>query len=1052
MKRIFSLWLLGLLLAISQVYGQGRTVSGTVTDATTGDPLIGVNVMVKGTTTGTATDLDGNFSLQVPDANAVLEFSYVGYVTIERQANSNVINISLSEDAELLDEVVVTALGVTKAEKAITYNSQMVKGDDINKARENNIVNSLAGKIAGAQITNSSGAPGASTRIVLRGASSLTGNNQPLFVVDGIPIDNTNWGDATASGGVDLPNGIASLNADDIENVTVLAGAKAAALYGVRASNGVILITTKKGKFTTSAKPQIGVELNSSLTFETPFRLPNFQNSYGQGPNNTFFDWNNGNGDGSVDESWGPPLDKGLEFVQWNSYQNGGKPMPWVSQPNNIKDLYELGMTWNNSVALSGASDKSTFRLSFGNLNQKGMIYNTDYNRYTVGLNSSYKLTDKLIPEFSLNYVKEKSENLPQMGYASENFVQQTIWSGRNVDFNALKDWRNLPLAPESSAAAGTPINWNVLYQNNPFWVLDNNLNGYNKDRIIGNVNIAYHINDHFFVKGTTGTDFYALNTSTQKAIGTNEFLDGYYNEAQRKFYEMNSQLLAGYTQNFLNNRLGVSLTAAGNLMQQRYNFLSGTANALEIPGVYNLSNIKSGNSPVVESRVEKNNLNTLKALGEFSWDSWVYVDASVTNDWSSRLPAENNSFLSYSIGASFVPSKFVKNQDKFSFLKVNAAYSSVGGFGALIPYRTVQTYDIRQDIPFTSLLMSDPATLNNPNLKPERTNEWEVGAELKLFNGRVGIKSTYYNKTSKDLLLQVQTSAASGYTTAWKNAGEMKNKGVTLNADFALLDKKDYKINVNLNWSKNKNEVVSVGEGQNSLLLGTNWDMTLEAKVGEPYASLVGRSFQRDDNGNIVYLNGLPVVNQTRKTLGTTQEKWRGGLGIEFYVKGLTISTLFDAKIGGDVHSMTYTWGRYAGTLEETLLGRESGIVGNGVKNVGTDQEPVYVTNDIVVPAKTYNQSVYGNNNSENGIFSSSYIKWRQLIASYDLPAKLFVKSKISTVSIGLVARNLMLLYSRVPHIDPETAFSNANGGQGQEFGQLPSARSIGVNFNIKF
>jgi len=1052
MKRIFSLWLLGMMFIIGQVYGQGRTVSGTVTDATTGDPLIGVNVMVKGTTTGTASDMDGNYSIQVPDANAVLEFSYVGYVTIERQANSNVINISLSEDAEMLDEVVVTALGVTKAEKAITYNSQVVKGDDMNKARENNIVNSLAGKIAGAQITNSSGAPGASTRIVLRGASSLTGNNQPLFVVDGVPIDNTNWGDATASGGVDLPNGISSINADDIENVTVLAGAKAAALYGVRASNGVILITTKKGGFTNSSKSQIGVEMNTSLTFETPFRLPSFQNSYGQGPNNTFFDWDQGNGDGSVDESWGPPLDKGLEFIQWNSYTNGGKPMPWVSQPNNIRDLYELGLTWNNSVALTGASDKSTFRLSFGNLNQKGMVYNTDYNRYTVGLNSTYKLTDKLVPGFSLNYVKEKSENLPQMGYASENFVQQTIWSGRNVDFNALKDWRNLPLAPEGSAAAGTPINWNVLYQNNPFWVLDNNLNGFDKDRIIGNANITYNINDHFMLKAMTGTDFYSLNTTTQKAVGSNENIDGYYSEAQRRFYEMNSSLLATYNQNFLDNRLGVSLATSGNLMQQRYNALIGTANALEVPGVYNLSNIKSGSSPVVESRIEKNNLNTIRGTAEFSWDSWIYVDGSVTNDWSSRLPVENNSFLSYSVGASFVPSKFLKKQDKLSFVKINGAYSSVGGFGALVPYRTSQTYDIRQDIPFTTLLMSDPASLNNPNLKPERTNEWEIGGEIKLFNGRIGVKGTYYNKTSKDLLLQVQTSAASGYSTAWKNAGTMTNKGVTLNADFSLLDKKDYKINVNLNWAKNKNEVTSVGEGQESLLLGTNWDMTLEAKVGESYASLVGRSFERDDNGNIIYLNGLPVINQTRKTLGTTQPKWNGGVGLSVYIKGLTISTLFDAKIGGNVHSMTYTWGRYAGTLEETLLGRETGIVGNGVKNVGTDDQPVYVTNDIVVPAKTYNQFVYGNNNSENGIFDASYIKWRQLIASYDLPSKLFEKSKINTVSIGLVARNLMLLYSRVPHIDPETAFSSANGGQGQEFGQLPTARSIGVNFNIKF
>jgi TonB-linked SusC/RagA family outer membrane protein len=1055
MKKTLLLWLFGLLLT-AQVFAQNRTLSGTVKDAATGEALIGVNVTGKGTTIGTVTDIDGKYTLELPKEVTTLVFSYIGYTNVEKPILTLKIDANLSAEGLELEEVVIGALGIKKEEKAVTYSSQKLDGQELTKAREANLVNQLSGKIAGVQVTSSSGAPGASSRLIIRGASSLTGSNQPLYVVDGIPIDNRSFSAASNNGGFDGPNGINSVNADDIEDIQVLKGSAASALYGVRAANGVVLITTKKGKV--NDKRPVGVEINTSLEFQSPFILPDFQNSYGQGVSPDFFDWGSeGDLDGAVDESWGPALDKGLEFVQWNSYANGGKPLPWVSKPNNVRDMYNLGVTWNNSIALSGATDKATFRLSFGNLNQKGMVYNTDYNRYTVGLNASYKLVENLTASFSATYTKEKSNNLPTMGYASENIVQQTIWSGRNVDFKALRDWRNLPIVQDPTRPAyNTPYNWNTQFQNNPFWVLDNNLNTYNKDRLIGNFQLNYKIHKYVSLNVRSGADYYSYLTTERKAIYTNESRDGFYREIHRKFNEINTDALLSYNQSFLKgDKLSLSLNVGGNLMQSRFRNIIGTVNALELPNLYTLSNVKSGQTAQLTNTIIESNLNTIRSFGELSWDRWVYVNFTLTNDWASVLPKDNNKFLSYSVGSSLVLSELIKKQqDVLSFLKVRGSYASVGNFGALDPYRIQQNYAIRPlGATYGNIFIYDPASLNNPNLKPERTNEWEVGIDARLYKNMFRISATYYDKKSKDLLLPVPVSATTGYTTAWQNIGSVRNRGVELQFGATLVDKKDYKLDIDFNWAKNENKVIDIdGSPDGTLILGGHWDMTLEAVTGQPYGVIRGKGFLRNDEGQIIYQNGLPVVDETKKSFGTIQPKWTGGMGLSLNIKGVTISTLFDMKWGGYVHSMTYTWGRYAGTLAETLFGRESGIVGDGVVNVGTEDEPVYVPNTIVVSAKKYNQSVYSNNTTENAVFDASYIKWRRLYVGYTLPAKVFKNVKVQEVSFGVVGSNLMMLFRRAPHIDPETGFSDANEEQGQEFGQLPAARSIGFNFNIKF
>ncbi|MFN8238813.1 MAG: SusC/RagA family TonB-linked outer membrane protein [Chitinophagales bacterium] len=839
---------------------------------------------------------------------------------------------------------------------------------------------------------------------------------------------------------------------DDVEDIQVLKGPTATAIYGIRAANGVVLVTTKKGPKSKEGGP-IGVSLNTSLTFEQPLVIPDFQNSYGQGPNKDFFTWGDeGDADGAVDESWGPPLDKGLEFVQWNSYTVGGKPLPWVSRPNNVRSLYRTGITWNNSVAFEGATDKFTYRLSFGNNNQKGMIYNTDFNRYTVAVNASGKLTEKLTSSFSLNYIKEKSGNLPTGGYASENFVQQTIWSGRNVDFNALKDWRNLPIVGAGRPAAGTPYNWNTQFQNNPFWVLDNNLNKYDKNRIIGNIQLNYQIKKYLFVKARTGADYWSSVITEQKSIGTNESLDGFFRENHRNATEMNSELMIGYDDKFLKDRLGVTLTLAGNLMTERYKRVAVQADALELPGLYTIGNVKSGTTAQSLTEQINSNLYSIYGTGGLSWDGWIYTDFSVRNDWSSRLPKKSNNFLSYSVGGGLVLSELIKkNQDMLNYLKIRGSYSKVGSFGALEPYRTDQTFTIRNLKLGSTILIFDPSTLNNPNLKPESTKSWEVGLEARLIKNRINFDVAYYEKKSSDLLVPVNVSAGTGYTSAWNNVASIKNNGVELQFGAKLLDKADYKIGVNLNWAKNWNKVLSLG-GLDSYILGGQWDMTLEARVGQPLGLIVGHDYLRAPDGQIIHTDGLPTPDPTTKVFGSIVPKWTGGVSLDIYVKGVSISTLFDMKWGGLIHSMTYTWGRYAGTLNETLLGRETGIVGVGVKNVGTVDNPTFVPNDVVRTAQDYNHAAFDNSTTVNGTFDASYVKWRQLVVSYSLPKKAFKNTRIEDVGFGVVARNLMILYKKAPHIDPESAFSSANGEQGQEFGQLPSARSIGFNFNIKF
>ncbi len=1040
-------WIFTLLVAFTMQFSfaQEKTITGVVSDAS--GPLPGVNVVVKGTQRGVQTGFDGGYSIKAKEGEQLV-YSFMGMNDVVKTVGAaTVINTVLQDDTKVLGEVVVKALGIKTSAKSIGYADQKLSGSALTEARESNISNALSGKISGVQVTNSSGAVGSSTRIVLRGVSSLTGNNDPLFVVDGVPFDNTTNGNADSGGGRDLPNGIASINPDDIESVTVLKGPSAAALYGLRASKGVIVITTKSGK----SQKNFGVAFNSNITFSNPLVLPSYQNSYGQGATSDYFEFVDGAGGGSndgVDESWGPQLDAGLSFVQWDSYKVGGAPLPWISHKDNVKDFYETGFSNSNSLSLTGGNDVATFRFSVGNSDDKGMMPNTEFKKFNVTGNGTLKIGKKLTAGLNVGYYNDKSGNLPTVGYNNENAAQQFIWSARNVNFTDLKDWRNLPLAPAGTPAAGTPINWNNNFQNNPYWVLENNLNTFDKARFNGAFNLGYALTEKLKWSGKVSLDNYDQLETIRKAKGTNSVIDGFYQEITRRYKEVNTEMLFSYNTKIIED-FGFNLNVGGNQLRRTQSLLNGSISALELPGLYNLSNFKSGTTPTLTNAIAEQRINSLFGFGQISYKDFIYIDFTGRNDWASVLPKENNSFFYPSVTASLVLSEALDTKSiGIDLLKLRGGWAKVGSLGQIVPYRINTTYQLESNGAW-GVQAIVPNAIFNPLAKPEATTGVEFGLDLNAFNNRLRFAGTYYDQKGTDLLLNIPVSNASGSTSKWTNDSEMKNSGYEITLGATVLKNDSFSFDVDLNFAKNTNEIITLGDGVDSQLVGGQWGMRLENRPGHAFGDIVGRGFEKDAAGNVIYENGLPKIDPTYKVLGNITPDWTGGANFTIKYKGFDFNTLIDAKVGGDVHSMTYAWGRYAGTLEETLIGREGGVVGNGVMSDGNGG---YVTNNVVVSAKEFNQASYGNTVEESAIFDATYVKLRQMVLGYSFPRKWLNGTFIEDLKISAVGRNLAILYKKAPHIDPETGFSSASAEQGQEFGQIPSASTYGFNVNVKF
>ncbi|GAB3921458.1 SusC/RagA family TonB-linked outer membrane protein [Larkinella terrae] len=1032
MKRISTSCFLLIALLLSLVsYAQELTLKGRVLSKTDGGGLPGANVLIKGTDRGSTTNSNGEFTLNTP-ANATLIVSFIGFKPTEIAVGSKTsLDISLEEDAALLGEVVVTALGITREKKALGYSVQEIGGKQMTQARSTNFVNALSGKIAGVQVTNSNGAPGASSRILIRGTSSIGSNNQPLFVVDGVPIDNGNYGSGT---GVDYGNGASSLNPDDIDNVSVLKGPSAAALYGSRGANGVILVTTKSGKGTRG----IGVSVNSNTAFDTPFRQPEWQNEYGQG-NKGQFSFVDGTGKGvndGVDESWGPKLDGRLlpQFDSPIAADGTRTPTPWIAHPDNVNQFFQTGRTLTNNVSITGGSDKGDFRLSLTDLNQTGILPNTDYKRKTISLNAGWNLTKKLSIRATGNYVKDGSDNRTNWGL-------YFIWFGRQVDMEKLKNYT----APNSIYQN----NWNNNYWTNPYYVLNLSTKFNEKDRLYGNVAATYKFTPWLTLTGRTGTDVYTDRRKTKNAARIDN-LNGAkqydsYNEEQIFIRESNSDFLLNAAHKF--GDFDISANVGGN---HRFNYYQRNymgATELAIPRVWNLGN--SRQAKVAENSYTQKEVNSAYASASIGFRNYLFVDLTARNDWSSSLPSSNRSYFYPSASVSAVlTDMFNVSSPVLSFAKVRAGVAKVGN--DTDPYNLMQTYSYQNPWGSTPSL-AENNTMLNANLKPEITNSFEVGAEVKLWNNRVGLDVTYYDKESFNQILSVNISQATGFNSKLLNAGKLQNKGIEVQLSATPVRSGAFQWDIGLNWARNRNKVVELADGLTTYTLGTVRGMTIEARVGQPYGTFFGQGLLRDPNGNVVYdKSGYPQINPTRRILGNFTPKWIGGLQNTFTYKRLSLSTLIDVKSGGDIFSQSVNIGRYTGVLKETTVGREDGIVGQGVVNTGTAESPVYTPNTVKISSEEWHKKYYSLTNNEVTLFDASYVKLREVKLTYMWSGQVFKRLPFRDIAISVVGRNLALLHSNVPHIDPETSYYNDGNLQGIENGQTPTTRTMG--FNISF
>lgn len=1035
MKRLCVFLACLVLVGINLVQAQTVRITGTVTSSEDGMPIPGVSVVVKGTTVGAATNIDGKYELNVAADAQTLVFSFVGFKSQEVAIGGRaIIDVALESESLQMEELVVTALGIKRAEKATGYAIQGVKGSDITKARETNMVNSLQGKIAGAVITNSSGAVGASSRIVLRGVSSLGGNNQPLFVVDGVPISNANFG-ATDTDGVNRGSGVGDINPNDIESVSVLKGPNAAALYGSRAAAGVIIITTKTG----SKEKGFGITYNNSSSFESPLRLPSYQNSYGQGAGGRF-SFVNGAGGGvndGVDESWGPQLDIGLMIPQWDSPVVGGvrEATPWVSNPDNIKDFFELGSSITHNVSIDGGGDASKFRFSYTNFKQKGMVPNTDLTRNTFSVNASATPHKDLTVNVVGNYIKSKSDNMPGYGYDAQNVMQQFIWAGRQNVITDLKQYTN---------EDGSKRNWNYNYHNNPYFTLHENLNGMSRDRLYGNTNVNYKITEFLVAKAGVGVDYYTNLNMNRAAWGDNDNPFGYYNERKDSRREVNTDFLLMFNKN-LTDDISLSLNAGVNRMDSQFQWNEVLADELAIEGVYNVLNSKV--TPKSRNWFEQKRINSALYSGQFAWKNQIFFDFTGRNDWSSTLPSDNNSYFYHSYSVSGILTDLFKIQsDLLNFAKIRGGWAKVGN--DTDPYQLKETLGFGDSWNAGTKLLNlfVPNRLPNDELRPESTTSLELGLSARMLSNRVNLDVTYYSASTTDQIIFIPVSAASGYTEKAINAGEITNKGIEISLGITPVKlKSGFQWDMNFNFAKNNNEVVSLADGIDQYELGTYWSLKVMAIPGQPFGSLYGYDVKRDPNGNVLNLNGLPQQGDL-KVLGNYTPDWVGGVNNEFSYKNFTAGFLIDIRKGGDIYSMTNSWGRYAGVLEETLIGREDGIVGHGTKLAADGV--TYVPNDVVVTSEAYNHAAFTNGICQNSIFDGSFVKLREVKIGYTF--KKVGKLPIRDLTINLIGRNLAILYANIPHVDPESAFSNTNV-QGLEFGQLPSARSLGFSLSVK-
>ena len=1091
MKKILLLGLTAVLvLTGSELYAQDKVVSGQVTDAESGSGLPGVNIVLQGTTSGTVTDVEGRYSINVPQQGGTLVFTFVGMETQEVPINDRTqIDVTMGADLSQLNEVVVTALGIEREKASLGYSVQEVSGEDISKAKEASFISSLSGKVSGLAIKKSNSL-GGSINAVIRGANSFTGNNQALFVVDGVPLSNSTLNtrdQQTGQGGYDYGNAASDIDPESIESISVLKGATAAALYGSDAANGVIMITTKKG----SKKAGIGVSVSHATTFSTYDKktFPKYQKEYGAGYGPYYSGGDHPglfeedfDGDGTLDlvvpsgedASFGERYDPNLMVYQWDSFypqlDTYGQPRPWVAPEHGPEYIFQTGVNNISTVNLSGGNENGTFRLTYTRDDRNGILPNSTLNRNIVDLHASFKLSDKLTIEGKAAYNRNEAVGRYGTGYESRNVMQSfKQWFETNVD---LKQQEDVYKATRQNITWNTNSSTDLSphYFDNPYWVLHENFQNDKRNRFFGKFQATYDITDWLRAMVRSGMDIYSDLQEERFAIGSLD--QSKYEKFQRTFEEYNNDFILS-----LDKELSTDFSIKGLLgfsVRNRKVISSRTKTngGLVNPFVYSLGNSVSALLPPIESDIH---LRKYGYYGQVSlgYANMLYLDATGRFDKSSTLPEDNNTYFYPSASLSFVFSEMLESP-AISFGKVRVGFAQVSGDAP--SYSLINTYTAGASFgprPIyymgTDIVGSQTTgdTGNNPDLKPETTKEIEAGVEMNFVNNRVGFDLSVYKTNTIDQIMPVEVSQATGFNFKYVNAGEMENKGIEVSLFGFPIRSNDFSWRINVNWARNVNTVVSLHEGGENLLLYSAWSTAINARKGEPYGTITGTNYIFHENGGrMVGSDGKYLMSSsTTEIIGNIQPEWIGGVNNIFNYKNLSFSFLIDMQRGGDIVNYDITFGNATGVYAATAglndrgnpkrdpVAEGGGVLVEGVLEDGSPNTVYAEAGDYTNPQGYYGGSADtgGYIPDANFVYDASYIKLREVLLSYSLPKEVLGNLPFTNISLGVFGRNLWIIDKNLPGGDPEY-IDSAGNDQGIQNAALPSFKEYGFNVGIQF
>lgn len=1025
---------------VSAVTQQTKKITGVVVDET-GFPVIGANIIEKGTTNGVITDLDGNFSLEVPDG-AIIEISYIGYTTQEIPVKGQTnFNIKLVEDTQKIDEVVVTALGIKRQSRSLGYSTTQVQGEVFTLARDPNLGNALSGKVAGVSVSGNATGSGGSSRVIIRGNASLTGNNMPLYVVDGVPFSNQNLGSAGQWGGMDMGDGLNNINPDDIESIQVLKGAAASALYGYRGGNGAVLITTKSGK---KGKP-VSIEFNNNLTFTAIYDYRDYQKTFGQGTYGSRpTDLNSAKA--SEQSSWGEVLDGGnaVNFLG-NNYN--------YSYVDNWSNFYRTGINESASVAISGAADKIAYRFGVSNVYEKSILPNASNQQQGINLNTTYDILSNLHLMVNANYIFEKANGRSNLSDGNGNTNASLIHRGNSFDIRWLErgsadsDWGTAE--DGSELLGGTNI-----YFNNPYWLQYRKTNDMNKNRLTGSMTLKYDITDWLSIQGAVQRDGFNMDFKQVQPTGAAADPAGWLTEYSKSFSEMNLNYLVAFNKEFGDWSIGATLGGNRQRTITKQYTPSDGGRPFIVDGLWSVNNLgdKRASKDYSEYRV-----NSVYATADFGWKNQLFLNLTGRNDWFSTLSPDNNSYFYPSVTLSWVFTDSFEMPEWFTFGKVRGSFATASN--GTDPYKNLLLYQLRN---YTvngqnTITQNNGNQYPNANLKPVSISEWEGGLNLAFLNNRLSFDMAYYVKNTKDDIAVVSTSTASGYGSMIMNVGEIRNQGFEFMVNAVPVHTKDFEWNTTLNFAYNDSEVKYLGEGVDRLQIdgasSRSGNVTVQNIVGSSYGELVGYKYKRH-NGQIVYENGIPQRADELSSLGNGVYNFTGGWSNAFKYKNFSLSFLLDFKVGAKLFSGT-NYSLYSeGLHKNTLVGRTAENPGGSVVGAGVmlDGSGNYVPNTVAVDAQTYYSGISRNNIAEEFVYNANFLKLRELSLGYEFPQTMLTKLKVvKGLNVSLVGRNLWTIIKHTDNIDPEAAYNNSNG-QGLELNGYPATRSIGFNVNVKF